>query len=450
MLAKDAVLNELAERCNIAQFVSFAPDKTQRFARINCRQPNEIFSSPREACKYLLRAAESGAVNVRSFRPGDTKGQRLIQNLRSVPEIISAINERASKGFFTIANELIPLDDGGVSGVTIGNVIEFAPADTPKCVEKPGIASLPLAKGQRFIELVYGFSPKISFGSSQRVEFSLHPIRRGIRNEHTIIWEVEPAASLAKGYFGKWPNRFSRFIGDKTYGLLVAELLGFNVPRTTVLNRNIAPFTFGKTTGTNETWIRTAPRVPIAGKYPTYFGWTDPFKLMEGPNRLSRVLPTILAQESVSFAFSGAAQTAKKGPVVEGRLGRGDAFMLGEVGKERIPESVYREVLDVHNDLTKELGPVKFEWVWDSERIWIVQLHARARGVSSSVIYPGKPTKYVRFNVARGLESLRELIARVKDKNTGIILVGQVGVTSHLGDILGEAQIPSYLERTDN
>ena len=49
-----------------------------------------------------------------------------------------------------------------------------------------------------------------------------------------------------------WPNRFSRFIGDKVFGLLVADLIGLDVPRATVLARRIGPFVFGRRTGSRD------------------------------------------------------------------------------------------------------------------------------------------------------------------------------------------------------
>ena len=450
MIAKDAVLNELARRCNIAQFVSFSPGIEQRYAWVTGRPPNEEFASLEEACEILLNAAESKAVNVRSFRPGETKGQRLIQNLQTPKSIADVVRERAASGYFTIANELIPLDDGGVSGVAMGDIIEFAPADTPKCVEKPGVASLPRRAGTRLLELVYGFKPEIEFGRAQRVEFSLHPIRRGIQRRHTIIWELEPAPNLREVLVGKWPNRFSKFIGDKAYGLLVAHLLGFPVPRTLTISRNLAPFEFGKPTGTAETWIRTAPFVPIAGKYPTYYGWSDPYKMMHESDPSGETLPSILAQESVDFVYSGAAQTADSGAIIEGKSGRGDSFMTGQAKVDKLPADVRADVLRTHDALSAALaGAIKFEWVWDGSSVWIVQLHRRAQASSVSVIYPGHAKTYISFDASDGLDKLRELILGIKGKNVGVIVEGEVGVTSHVGDILREAKIPSYLRSAD-
>ena len=88
---------------------------------------------------------------------------------------------------------------------------------------------------------VYGFTPDLDGRPGERVEFSLHPLAAGVRQTHTIVWEREPvdAGPLTAG--PTWPNRFSRFLGDKAFGLLVADLLGLPVPATTAVGRRVAP-----------------------------------------------------------------------------------------------------------------------------------------------------------------------------------------------------------------
>src|SRR5205085_475757 len=158
-------------------------------------------------------------------------------------QIVENVRRLAASGLYTILNETIDVRDGGVSGVVLGDIIEFAPGDTPRCVEKPGTAALPREAGTRLLKTVYGFLPAVAaYGHTTRVEFSLHPLRRGSRQDHTIIWELESVgASRAKADV-RWPNRFSSFIGDKAFGLLIADLFGLPVPRTTVISRAIAPF----------------------------------------------------------------------------------------------------------------------------------------------------------------------------------------------------------------
>src|ERR1039457_300466 len=117
-LYKDEVLNRLAPTVNVAQFVSFAPDLSQRFAWVKGYSPNTQFASAREVCAKLLESAESHRLNIRSFKPESSKGHELIRDLDSVDESMSALHSRANNGFFTILNEVVPLDDGGVSGGT--------------------------------------------------------------------------------------------------------------------------------------------------------------------------------------------------------------------------------------------------------------------------------------------------------------------------------------------
>ena len=71
------------------------------------------------------------------------------------------------------------------------------------------------------------------------------------------------------------PNRFSRMIGDKAFGLLMADRLGVAVPRTLVIGRRVAPFEFGQATGSAEVWLRTCPYEPHPGLYTTMQGWTE-------------------------------------------------------------------------------------------------------------------------------------------------------------------------------
>jgi hypothetical protein len=62
------------------------------------------------------------------------------------------------------------------------------------------------------------------------------------------------------------------------------------------------------------------------------------------------------------------------------------------------------------------------------------------------VVHPGEAKHYHIFSVSEGIESLRELIGKVHGTEEGIVLVGRVGVTSHLGDLLRRARIPSRIE----
>src|SRR4051794_14079298 len=87
---KDAGLNRIASAgVNVAQFVSFGPDLRQRFAWISEASPNRIFSSIEDACGAILSQSEAHKLNIRSFKPGATKGNRLLEGIPSAGEAAS-------------------------------------------------------------------------------------------------------------------------------------------------------------------------------------------------------------------------------------------------------------------------------------------------------------------------------------------------------------------------
>ena len=444
---KDEVLNRLAMMGNVAQFVSFGlvgtdNELSQRFSRVFGFKPNHYFSSPKKAIEYLIQKSPEGTVNIRSFQPGKVKGEPLHYGLNCVDNVLDILYKKASENKFTIVNETVDINDGGVSGVTIGEVLEFSPGDTPKCVEKPGVCRLPRGVGLKVLETVYGFRPTLNFPLSQRVEFSIHPKKRGIRHGHTIVWELEEVNAPDTVPEIHWPNNFSRLLGDKAYGLLIADTLGLPVPMTTVITRNISPFTFGIKTGTGETWMRTCPEVRSPGEYPTYFGWRDPFQLMSELNSIA----SVLAQEAVNPEYSGSlvpGQPEGKEPFIEGVRGMGDSFMVGGKAPEELPGEVKKAVRDLYLTAFKQLGPIEIEWVYDGKKAWLVQLHKSEAFSVGGIVYPGEAGRFIKFNIAEGLEALRALIPAAKEDNAGIILVGDIGITSHFGDLLRRAKVPA-------
>lgn len=446
---KDEVLDRLAKDANVAQFVSFGPGEqpVQRFAWVADRSPNHRFGTPREAVAALLAASPERSVNVRSFDPASPKSREFVYGLTTVDDAVAAVMRLAAAGLHTIVNETIDVHDGGISGVALGGVVEFAPGDTPRAVEKSGTLVLPAAGAVRLIETVYGFAPSFSTAADLRVEFSIHPLRRGFRRDHTIVWEVERVAPLALSAEISWPNRFSRLIGDKAFGLLLASVLDLPVPRTSVFPRHVPPFTFGEPTHTGETWIRTCPTEQVPGRYTTHHGWLDPFALLSREDPAGTEIASVLAQEGVDAAYSGALVTGSDGqPIVEGVAGSGESFMLGRAAPGTIPEAVAGAVLALYERARAMLGAVRFEWVYDGRRAWIVQLHRGATPSTAQTIFPGEAEVFHRFDVANGLEALRQLVAELRGTGEGVILVGNVGLTSHLGDILRRARIPSRLE----
>ena len=444
-LRKDRSLDELAEVGNVAQFVSFEPGDggpEQAYSRVQGRTPNHMFGAPEEALAELLARSADGSVNVRSYTPESPRSREFVYGLTNLDEIVATVARLSAEGLHTIANETVDVSDGGVSGVAQGGVIEFAPDDTPRCVEKPGVASLPLELGLRLLETVYGFAPDLG-GERGRVEFSIHPRPRGWRATHTLLWEHEDEDGQIATPALTWPNRFSRLLGDKAYGLLMAHLAGMPVPRTTVIARRLAPFTFGRETGSAETWIRTCPTEQQPGLFTTHRGWLDPFRLMADEDPDGTRISSVLAQAGVAARHAGASIVDAAGnPVVEGVEGLGDLFMLGRRARQELPARVVRDVVGAMDGLAETFGPVRTEWAHDGETAWIVQLHRGATTSSPQVLVPGERERWVGFPVALGIEELRSLLHGI-DRNAGVHLVGDVGMTSHIADLVRKSGVPA-------
>jgi hypothetical protein len=122
--------------------------------------------------------------------------------------------------------------------------------------------------------------------------------------------------------------------------------------------------------------------------------------------------------------------------------------MLGRRAPETLPEDLRQALLEVYGRAVAALGPVRFEWVAQGLEVWVVQLHRGATVTAGRVIFPGPAPIFHRFQVADGIDALRQLIARVQGTGEGIALQGQVGVTSHLGDLLRRARIPSRIDES--
>ena len=442
---KDDVLSDLARVYNVAQFVSFTKGEAAVRHHV-VRGLSEFHGGVDDVLAVLLNASPSGSVNIRSFTAERPAGNPFHQGITSVPDAAALIRKLARDGLYTIANETLPTDDGGVSGVVAGGIVEFAPCDTPRAVEKPGIARLPIEIGFGILGRIYGFP--IDFGEllSKRIEFSVHPLRCGVRREHTTVWEESEYVAGRLTSDINWPNNFSRFLGDKAYGLLIADALGHPVPRTTVVARNVAPFSFGRPTGTGEWWLRTAPKQPVAGKYTTVFGWSDPFALLDREDT-EGVVAAVLSQEGVDAGYSGATKPSEypKPDLVQGVQGRGDRFMLGEQPSAALPSRVTDDVLEVTADLRKQLGDIRIEWAHDGTRVWVLQMHrviTRERFSTLGDAAAASVAGWLEFDTAEGLEVLRERLHTAAEKSFGINVFGDFGLTSHVGELLTSASIP--------
>jgi hypothetical protein len=444
---KDAVLDSLSNHGNVAQFISFSPSLDIRYSRIAGHAPNATFASPQEAVAFLLKASPEGSVNVRSYHPESPKSREFIYGLRDVEGVDAALRRLAGQGLYTIVNETVDVNDGGVSGVALGDVIEFAPGDTPRCVEKPGTVSLPRAIALSMLQRVYGFAPTLPAGR-WRIEFSIHPAPRGYRKGHTILWEAERESGTQRAPHVRWPNHFSRFLGDKAFGLLLADCLGFPVPSTLVISRNVRPFAFGRSTGTGETWVRTCPREPVPGKFTTLRGWTDPFKLLSQEDPDGKELVSVLSQEGVQAAFSGASISAgRPAALVEGVEGNGSEFMLGRTPAQLLPSTTIDAVRRLMECVVQLVGgTVKIEWAYDEQIVWILQVQQIEQPALGAIIVPGEPSHFRHFDVAGGIDQFRNAVTEAKAAGEGVIVVGAVGITSHFGDILRRSGVPSRIE----
>lgn len=446
---KDASLDRLAEIINVAQFISFSPGKLphQEYCRVRGRPPNHKYRDIRLAIGELLAKSADLSVNVRSFRPDSPQSHEFIYGLKTIDDAISATERLASHGLHVIVNETINIHDGGISGVALGDIIEFAPDDTPRCVEKPGVASLPRTIALALLTTVYGFVTDVDLPGRMRLEFSIHPRSVGWRGTHTLGWELEEIEPLKLSPTFSWPNRFSRFIGDKAFGLMIADILGFRVPKTTVLSRRVAPFTFGQSTGSREIWFRTCPAEQVPGKFTTRHGWLDPFKLMSTEDPEGKAISSVLAQANIPAAYSGAVIVDATGQlIVEGKRGEGESLMLGLASHEPLPADILADVSGLYEAIHPILGPVRFEWVHDGFHPWIVQLHRGSTETSQDVIVPGEPGRWRYFDTSDGLSLLREQLSQMAP-GEGIVIRGQVGLTSHIADVLRKANYPARISK---
>ncbi len=443
---KDAILDWLAERGNVAQFVSFGVDLRQRYSRLRGFARNHLFSSVEDAVSALFSVSGEGQVNVRTFKPEAPQGNPFRTRLSSVDSACSEIADLAKQGYLCICNELVNEADGGISGVAHGNWLEFAPDIFPRDIETKEVAALPRSLGLKVIERVYGHRPALDYPFKQRVEFTVTVERRGHRRDRTIIWEVFDSPPPANSPQTLWPNPFSRMIGDKVFGLVVADALGFLVPFTAAVPRRIAPFVFGRASGSQEYWLRTCPREPEPGYFTTNRGWIDPFLLIAKEDPNGEWIRSILSQEGVFALFSGKVLTRSDGtPLVEGVQGVGSELMMAQRPPESLPKAVKLRVGQLHKRLADCLGETSFEWADDGHRTWLLQVHLGASSSTDTVIYDGPADTFHRFLAKDGLKDLYHLVQHVKGRKEGILLVGRIGVTSHMGDLLRRERIPSRI-----
>jgi hypothetical protein len=194
-----------------------------------------------------------------------------------------------------------------------------------------------------------------------------------------------------------------------------------------------------------EFWIRTAPTEQVPGKFTTHHGWLDPFKLLRSEDPDDRSIASVLCQQGIPQMYSGALIVGRGGQIIlEGKKGEGETFMLGLAAPEDLPEHVQSDVKALYLRAEAILGPVRFEWVHDGYRVWIVQLHCGATDTGHEYLTSQTASHWQSFDVREGLEALRQLVNKLPP-DTGISLSGRVGVTSHFADVIRRANIAARM-----
>lgn len=365
---KDEALNRLATIGNVAQFLAFrsGAEPRESFSRIRGREPNASNVDRRSALGELITHSSKASINVRGYIEGSQRSYEFIYGLTSIDEAESAVARLLSEGLHVIVNETIDVCDGGVAGVVHGALIEFAPYDTPRCVEKPGVASLPLKVGLAILNKVYGVSPDVSSRPNDRVEFSFHPQPCGWLRNHTLLWEHESTTAIAKVPYVNWPNRFSKLIGNDVFGLLIADELRIPVPYSLVTASSMAPFEFGRETGTSETLVRVYSNDTDPGMRSTFESCTDAFRRMVRQESEVGTVASFIRQNVVNARWSGTASMSDEQTIFIKSNGPGAAGSL--------PSPVVSDVSAIQEVLSRQLGSVFIEWVHDGTLAWVTRL----------------------------------------------------------------------------
>ena len=442
-MLKDELLWSASKQFNVAQFASFGPREIDQARHHRIRSVGERRLALVEATTLLADRAMTRTVNVRTFLANGKRGNPFHYGLAPNQAADIAI-DACQAGFYVILNETIDVKDGGVSGVRLGGVTELAPGGTPRVVEGEDVFSSADSIADRIVEAIYGTRiPTVVGSTGWRVEFSIHPEPVGYRGETSVVWEIERQPPVALSANLRWPNRMSRHVGDKAFGLLVAEALGDLVPATLVLARDVPPFRFGDRTNTGRRWLRTSPREFAAGIFTTSKGWTDPYRLLAKEDPSGHEIASVLVQDAVDAVWSGAARTDGAGIVVEGVRGQGDRFMLGVESPDELPPSVASGVHDLVESLSQVLGEVRIEWVADRDRVWLLQLNQTSPVKPTSAMNEGEPDDWIEFDPQEGLGRLRQIIEDALSRAVGIHVTSNVGLTSHVGDLVRRAGVPT-------
>src|SRR5664280_3410780 len=110
--------------------------------------------------------------------------------------------------------------------------------------------------------------------------------------------------------------------------------------------------------------------------------------------------------------------------------------MLGAQSPDSLPDQVILGVRELTAGARKYLGSVRTEWAHDGTQVWLLQLHLSAATYAHGRLSPGDAQEWLTYNVADGLAALRSTVAHAEATSSGVLVVGSVGLTSHVGDLL--------------
>src|SRR5438094_4610313 len=121
---KDTILDNLAQLANVAQFVSFAPGSEPRIRHVQMTAIDGLeLNSIEEAVEALMRRSVERSVNVRSFHPEQPKAHEFVYGLTGLEAVVTNVRRLAGQGLYTIVNETVDVNDGGVSGVPYAGIL---------------------------------------------------------------------------------------------------------------------------------------------------------------------------------------------------------------------------------------------------------------------------------------------------------------------------------------
>jgi hypothetical protein len=443
-MLKDERLFYLSDKYNVARFISIGPDGLLRYLVSSTAIPGiETYRKtkrmiyPTESTDFQSTAAvykcsssnidaflstleQEGvkAVNIRSFRKDQEQGNPFVFYLpiTDTVRIYSELCKLVDAGYYCILHEWLDTDDGGLSGcIYQNNTVTIAPGLTPRDMEtEPNLAHLKLDSPiVAHLEKQLQFSMEdMDFNPAKRYEFSVHTQPVGHKQEQVIVWEISDTTTTEKfPTHHIWPSHLSRHIGDKLYGLLVAQDVHIDLTLPTI---SIDVIDFLKDTQNNESlnsmtsWsspkiiLRPCPPEQLPGELDsivlpndaniyqelmTYFknvDTTDVDAVVE--NYKQKNLKTFIIQPYEPVAYSGAYYSI--GPYkngydiyVEGVQGHGNKFMVNEEDPEVLPDNLTKAVRNIGNKLNDKLKlPTRGEWIAKVDEkgnyhVQLVQLH---------------------------------------------------------------------------